>query len=85
MVLAIYRYLNIILEMLIPKIYWFMDVTCKQKALREDKRTTEVTTLYIYILAKNLPYGQVFGLPLMGCDLKNICFQDICCKLLKQK
>ena len=52
MVLAIYRYLNIILEMLIPKIYWFMDVTCKQKALREDKRTTEVTTLYIYTSEK---------------------------------
>ena len=33
---TIYRYLNVLLEMLIPKIYGFMGLTCKLKALRED-------------------------------------------------
>ena len=51
--LTIYRYLNVLLEMLIPKIYGFMGLTCKLKALREDIWTSETT---LYILAKNPPF-----------------------------
>ena len=53
-VLTIYRYLKVLLETLIPKIYGFVGLTCKLKALREDIRTTETTTLCILYTHKNV-------------------------------
>ena len=52
MVLAIYRYLNVLLETLVPKnIHGFMSLTSKLKVLREDIETTT-----LYTPEKNPPY-----------------------------
>ena len=47
MVLAIYKYLNVLLDKLISKIYGFMGLTYELKMLREDIQTTE-TALNTY-------------------------------------
>ena len=72
MVLAIYNYLNVLLETLIQNIYGLVVLNCKLKALREDIQTTE--------LAKNLPYERFFfffGSTLVGCSHESVCSADM--------
>ena len=60
------RYLNVFQEMMIPKIYGFVGLTCKLKALWEDIRTTETITLYIYIYTSEKPTLRVDFRPTFG-------------------
>ena len=58
----------------------------------EDKFSEQIRTyvdmyVFIYIarlstLSRNLPYGRIFGQPLVGCSHKIVCFDDICCRFL---
>ena len=52
MALTTYKYLYVLLEKLIPKIYEFVYLTCKLKILLEDIQTADTI---LYIVAKNLP------------------------------
>ena len=80
---AIYSYLNIILEMLILKIIELIGPTHTLRVLLEGIWTTETTTLYI--LPKNLLHVWFFGPPLVGYSLKTFGFEFILCILVIQK